>query len=138
MLIVVAVISLLAAIAVPRIGQQVAESKVRQAATVVAGDLEQAVALAARARRPITIRCDCGDRVLLVRDRGVADSIRLRRSFATGSGIEVTTMTLLPDSVVVFPTGILSDTLAVRLIGADGYERVVTLSRAGRVRVVRP
>jgi prepilin-type N-terminal cleavage/methylation domain-containing protein len=138
MMIVVVVLGILGLIAIPRISKQVNESKIRQAASVVAGDLEQAVSLAARSRRPLVIRCDCPNRTLLLRDRGAADSVRLRRSFNVGSGLEVTTMTLTPDSVVVFPNGILSDTLAVRLDGPDGYTRTVTLSRAGRVRVVAP
>lgn len=136
MLIVVVVLSLLAAIALPRIGNQVARSKVRQAATVVMGDLEQAVALAARSRRPIVVRCDCANRTLLLRDRGVADSVRLRRNLGPGSDLEVTTMTLLPDSIVAFPSGVLSDTLAVRLDGPGGYSRTVTVSRTGRVRLL--
>lgn len=138
MLVVIVVMGLLAAIAAPKIGSQVSRSKVRQAATVVMGDLEQAVSLAARARRPMVIRCDCGTMTLMLRDRGAADSIRLRRSFAPGTGMEVTTMTLTRDSVVVFPSGVLSDTLAVVLTGPDGYTRTVTLSRAGRVRLVTP
>jgi prepilin-type N-terminal cleavage/methylation domain-containing protein len=138
MIIVVVVLGILGLIAIPRISRQVNEAKIRQAASVVAGDLEQAVSLAARSRRPLVIRCECGTRTLLLRDRDAADSVRLRRSFALGSGLEVSTMTLTPDSVVVFPNGILSDTLAVRLDGPDGYTRTVTLSRAGRVRVVAP
>jgi type II secretion system protein H len=138
MLIVVVVMGLLAAIAAPKIGSQVSRSKVRQAATVVMGDLEQAVSLAARARRPMVVRCECGTLTLMLRDRDAADSVRLRRSFASGSGTEVTSMTLSRDSVIVFPSGVLSDTLAVTLTGPDGYSRTVTLSRAGRVRLVTP
>jgi type II secretion system protein H len=138
MLVVIVVMGLLAAIAAPKIGSQISRSKVRQAATVVMGDLEQAVTLAARARLPMVIRCECGTMTLLLRDRGAADSVRLRRSFAPGSGMEVTTMTLSRDSVIVFPSGVLSDTLAVVLTGPDGYSRTVTLSRAGRVRLVTP
>lgn len=138
MLIVIVVMGLLAAIAAPKIGSQVSRSKVRQAATVVMGDLEQAVSLAARARRPMVIRCECGTMTLMLRDRNAADSVRLRRSFAPGSSMEVTSMTLSRDSVIVFPSGVLSDTLAVVLTGPDGYSRTVTLSRAGRVRLVTP
>jgi type II secretion system protein H len=138
MLIVVVVLGLLAAIALPKVGSQVARSKVRQAATVVMGDLEQAVSLAARARRPMVIRCDCANLALVLRDRGAADSIRLRRTFAAGTSMEISTLALSRDSVIVFPSGVLSDTLAVTVTGTDGYARVVTVSRAGRVRLVTP
>lgn len=138
LLVVVVVIGLLAAISIPKIGSQIQRSKVRQAATVVMGDLEQAVSLAARARRPMVVRCDCDNRTLIMRDRDAADSVRLRRNLGTGSGVEIATMTLSRDSVIVFPSGLLSDTLAVVLTGTNGYSRTVTLSRAGRVRLVTP
>ena len=138
LLIVVAVIAILAAIAFPRIGQTVARSKVTQAATVIVGDLEQASALAARSRRPVVVRCECNDLTLLVRDRGLADSVRVRRFLGTGSGLEIATMTLSRDSVVIFPSGIVSDTLAVTLTSRYGYTRTVTLSRGGRPRLLPP
>lgn len=138
LLVVVVVIGLLAAIGIPKIGMQVQQSKVRQAASVVMGDLEQAVSLAARARRPMVVLCDCNGLTLLMRDRDAIDSVRLRRNLGPGSGVEITTMTLSRDSVIVFPSGLLSDTLAVVLTGTNGYSRTVTLSRAGRVRLVAP
>ncbi len=138
LLIVVAIIAILAAIAFPRIGESVARSKVAQAATVVVGDLEQASALAARSRRPVTILCDCANLTLLVRDRGLTDSVRVRRFLGTGSGLEVATMALSRDSVVIFPSGIVSDTLAVTLTSRTGYTRTVTLSRGGRPRLLPP
>lgn len=138
LLVVVVVIGLLAAISIPKIGSQIQRSKVRQAASVVMGDLEQAVSLAARARRPMVVRCDCANRTLVMRDRDAVDSVRLRRNLGSGSGVEITTMTLSSDSVIVFPSGLLSDTLAVVLTGTNGYTRTVTLSRTGRVRLVAP
>jgi prepilin-type N-terminal cleavage/methylation domain-containing protein len=138
LLIVVALIAILATIAFPKIGQTVARSKVAQAATVIVGDLEQASALAARSRRPVIIRCECTDLTLLVRDRGLADSVRVRRAFGPGSGMEIGTLTLSQDSVVIFPSGIVSDTLAVTLTSRYGYSRTVTLSRGGRPRLLPP
>lgn len=138
LLIVVVVIAILAAIAFPKIGETVARSKVTQAASVVVGDLEQASALAARSRRPVVIRCDCPGLTLLVRDRGLADSVRVRRFLGAGSGLEVGTLALSRDSVVIFPSGIVSDTLAVTLTSRYGYSRTVTLSRGGRPRLLPP
>lgn len=138
LLIVIVLLAILAAIAMPRIGQRVARSKTSQAATVIVGDLGQAVTLAARTRRPVVIRCDCANRTLLVRDRGQSDSVRVRRFLGPGSGLEVAALTLRPDSVVVFPNGMVSDTLAVTVASPHGFVRTVTLSRGGRPRLMSP
>ena len=55
---VIVILGILAALATPRVYQTVARAKVKQAAGVLATDLEQAVALAGRSRKPLVFTKD--------------------------------------------------------------------------------
>ena len=55
LLMVIVILGILAALATPRVYQTVARAKVKQAAGVLSADLEQAVALAGRTRKPMVV-----------------------------------------------------------------------------------
>ena len=137
LLLVVVCLGILTALAAPKVGRTVARSKVNQAAGVLAGDLEQAVSLAARRRRPMVLTTN-GAGSYTVRDRATSpnDSLRLRRVLSIGADAGVTTMTFSPTTVQIFPTGTLSAPLTVTLTGA-GHTRSVTVSTAGLVRAAQ-
>ncbi len=137
MIVVIVFVGILAAMAAPKVGQMVARSKVNQAAGVVAADLEQAVTLAGRRRRPMVISIEAAGRYI-VRDRATspADTVRLRRDLAVRSDAGVTTLTFAPATVTIFPTGLVSSQLTVTLTGR-GNTRVVRLSAAGQVRITQ-
>lgn len=134
MLMVIVVLGILGTIAFPRVSRAVTHAKVREAANVVAGDLENAVSLAARLRRPMTLASSGTGYIVRDRATAPADSIRLRRNLAMGSDIGVTQVQFTPSTVLIYPNGLVSALVQVQITG-NGLTRTVTLSPAGLVRV---
>jgi type II secretory pathway pseudopilin PulG len=134
LLVVIVFVGILIAMAAPRVSLLVGRNKVNQAAGVVAADLEQAVTMAARRRRPVVLTIESAG-TYTIRDRAAsgADTLRLRRNLAVGADAGVTTLTFAPATVSIFPNGLVSAALTVTLTGR-GNSRTVTLSAAGQVR----
>lgn len=133
LMIVVAVMSILTVIAVPKVGETLRRARVHRAASVVAADLERAFSLAARGRRPIVLSCDCGSLRYRANDAS-GNTLRFERSLASGNELNVVTMTFNPATVTIVPSGRSSQALTVT-IASGGISRRVTLSTAGLVRI---
>lgn len=135
MMAVIVVLAVLTTLTAPRVYRLVTRYKVNQAARLVAADLEQAVTLAARARKPIRITLE-GTNVYTLRDRATspADTLRLRRSLSMTGDQGVETMTFSRSPVHVFPNGTTDGALTITTTGA-GLTRTITLSPAGQVRL---
>lgn len=114
--------------------QLIVHTRVNRAAAAVAADLETALSLAGRTRRPVRISFDAERSVLTVADRSGAQTY-LRRPMDSSTEFRLRTVTFSAPSIDVFPTGLTSGVLRVTL-GADGYSRQLTVSRAGLLRVV--
>lgn len=135
LLMVVAILGILTAFATPKIYQNVNRSKVNESAGVVAADLEQAVTLAARARRPVRLtRLDETTYVLRDRADSPGDTLRLRRSLVRTGDAGIESMTFSRNPVQVYPNGTTDGAVTITLNGA-GHSRTVTLSAAGQVRI---
>jgi prepilin-type N-terminal cleavage/methylation domain-containing protein len=135
LLAVIVILGILAAMSTPRFYRTVSRAKVNQAVGIVAGDLEQAVSLAARRRAPVTLDLESSTAYTL-RDRvtsGVG-TLRLRRSLALSGDQGVNTIAFSRTPVQLFPNGTTDGALTVTLTGA-GFSRTVTLSAAGQVRI---
>lgn len=134
MLVVIVMIVILASIMLPQISGTVTRAKVRETANIVAGDLEQAVSLAARLRKPVVLTWSGNQ--YLVRDRATApaDTVRLRRSLSLRSDLGVSQVQFTPASATIYPNGLVSTALEV-VVTSGGYTRSITLSPAGLVRV---
>jgi prepilin-type N-terminal cleavage/methylation domain-containing protein len=134
LLLAVVMLGILLAIGAPKVYQLTTRSKVNQAAMTVAADLEQAVSLAARERRPVTITLEATGRYV-VKDRATSpdDTVRIRRdlNFRTDGGVRL--LAFNPATVTVFPNGMVDQSLIVT-VSSDGYSRHVTMSAAGQVR----
>lgn len=132
---VIIILGILATLASPKVYRTVTRSKVNQAAGVVAADLEQAVSLAARQRRPVQLSLESAGTYTL-RDRATSpgDSLRLRRrlNMAGDGGVEVMTFSRTP--VQIFPNGTTDGQLTVTVSGA-GQSRTILLSPSGQVRI---
>lgn len=135
MLLVIVMLGLLSAILMPRVSRITTHAKLNEAAGVIAGDLEQAVSLAARLRKPVTVTYLSGGKYT-IRDRATSpnDSLRLSRDLGLTGDQGVATIAFTPTTVTIFPNGLVSAALLVRLTTADGFSRHVTLSPAGLVR----
>ena len=134
---VLTLIAIMTAMAVPRIGRIMQANRVSRAAVTIASDFEQAFGIAARFRRPMRISCVCGSGTYTIADR-TGGTVRLSRSLVGDA--DLGTMTLdfeLPVSEVVdvFPSGVSTALLRVRITSGVST-RAVTLSTAGQVRII--
>jgi prepilin-type N-terminal cleavage/methylation domain-containing protein len=133
-LIAIVIIIVLAAMAAPATAKQLRRSRVNQAASVVAGDLENAVSLAARLRKPVRITPTSATS-FTVADRRTHEVIQ-RRELGADTEWKVATLTFSTTAVDVFPAGITSGSLTVTL-SEGGYSRQVRLTPAGLAQVIR-
>ena len=136
MLTAIAIAGIMTALALPEVGRIVAHSRVNQATSVVAADLELAFSLAARQRRPVRITIDDATRSYTFTDRATA-AVLARRVYDMNSEYKLSALSGSVASVDVFPTGVASgpDTITVRV---GNYSRRVAMSRTGQVRVLDP
>lgn len=133
LVIVVVLIGILAAIAVPRLGSTVARERARRGAVDVATQLEYAFAVAARMGKPVVVQYDAAAGALRVTLRS-GDTLR-QTLLGKGSEYAFTRVEFSPVApVVVFPSGISSASIHVAL-GDSAWVKTVTASRAGQVRV---
>lgn len=138
LLIVMVLLGILLAIAVPQIRHITTRSRVNQSSSLVAADLAQAMSLAARSGRPLTLAQEDPSQYS-VRDRNAPpnDTLRLRRNLRNWSDFGVMQLDLTPASVTFYPTGTTSATLVITLT-SDGYTRQITMTTAGQIQVVTP
>jgi prepilin-type N-terminal cleavage/methylation domain-containing protein len=134
LVIAMALFALVTVFAVPRASEAMRIATVDRASRVVAIDLEQALGLAARHRAPIRVRQPNGTRQIVAQNRNTSVVYRTTNLEEDTGGLDVETLTLNPTSVDVFPTGQVSAALTVT-IGSGDYQRTVTLSQAGQIRV---
>lgn len=130
-----ALIAIMAAIAVPKVGGGLRTSRVDRAASLVALTLERSFTLASRQRRPVVVACDCPNGAIEIRDLS-SGTIYLRRGFGPDTELMVDTLLLSEASVTVSPQGVSNLPLTVH-IASGTSARNITLSTAGLVRVVR-
>lgn len=129
----VATMGIVMLMGIPRLATAARHSRVNQAATVVAGDLELAFSLAARQRRPVRISYASGASDFLIADRGSGTVFR-RRALTSESEWKLSSVSFSQPAVDVFPNGSASAPLTVAL-RSGGYSRQVTMSRVGLVRI---
>jgi prepilin-type N-terminal cleavage/methylation domain-containing protein len=132
-LITIGILAILVGALAPIVSRQVSHSRVNNAAQVIAGDLEQALALAARQRRPVRVTVDPAQRSLLIADRANGQAIA-RKAYGSVSEYKLQTLSSAPATIDILPHGV-ATSAATLTVGIGGYSRRVTLTRAGQVRV---
>lgn len=132
----IVIISILTAMSIPPITSLLDRARVNHAAVVVAADLQNAFAMAARQRKPVRLACNCANGVYTVVDRP-SGTLRLTRSIVGENETGAATLAFSPSPVDIFPSGVASAPLTVTLT-TRGYSRQVTMTSAGQVRIVRP
>ncbi len=136
MLVVITVLGVLLAMLLPKTVQVLTRAGTGQAAGLVALDLERAVTLAGRERRPVRIACDCANGSYTVADR-TTGTVLITRRIAGGNGqLSVQSVAFSASPVDIFPSGMASGPLTVTL-SSSGASRQVTMSGGGFVRLVR-
>ncbi|MBA2292500.1 MAG: type II secretion system protein [Gemmatimonadales bacterium] len=135
LVLVVVILGILAAVALPNIGVLTAKEKASRAAQVLQVDIERAFAIGARLRKPVRLEFTNASLLYEVRDIGTS-TVRLTRRLDGTSDFGVATMTAFPAIIHISPNGIADDTLNV-IVTSRGTTREISMTRVGLVRRVR-
>ena len=135
LIIVVAIMSILAAMAGPWISKIVRHNRVNRAAMVITADLQNAFASAARQREPVRISADAATKSYQFVDRQTVKVLKIRSFYGDTSEYRLSKLVFTPAIIDVFPTGVSSAPVTVDLGNGD-YTRRVTASTAGFIRMV--
>jgi prepilin-type N-terminal cleavage/methylation domain-containing protein len=134
LLIVIVILGILSTMTGPAISRIVRHNRVNRAATVIASDLQNAFAVAARQREPVRIQADEATRSYQFVDRKSGAVLRIRTFYGDTSEYRLTSLKFNPATIDVFPNGVSSNAVVIDLANGD-YSRRITASTAGFVRV---
>jgi len=132
LLVVMLIVSVVAGITYVRMQPSLERARVRGAASVLAGDLQYAQVMAARLRRPMVISMNTTALTYQIADR--AGAVYRMRDLSTAGEYALGELQATPATLEVFPNAIAAQG-ATYTVGANGYRRRVTFSRAGQIRV---
>jgi prepilin-type N-terminal cleavage/methylation domain-containing protein len=133
MMVTVSMLGIMVGMVAPNVSKDISHSRVNSAARVVAGDLEQALSMAGRQRRPVRVVIDGSAKEIRLTDR-VSGQLISRRAFGGVSQYKLYSVAGSPSTVDLLPHGVATASTIVTL-SAGGYSRTVTMSRGGHVRV---
>ena len=108
--------------------------RVNRSATLIAADLQNAFAVAARQREPVRIQADAPTRSYQFIDRKSGAVLRIRTFYGDTSEYRLTSLVFTPATLDVFPSGISSAPVTISLANGD-YAKTITASTAGFIRV---
>ena len=131
---VVSILGVLATLAGPAMSRIVRHQRVNRSATVIAADLQNAFAVAARQREPVRIQADQATRSYQFIDRQTGAVLRIRTFYGDTSEYRLTSLRFTPATLDVFPSGLSSAPLTVDLANGD-YSKRITASTAGFIRI---
>ena len=132
-LIAIAILAILVGVLAPAVSRQITHSRVNEAAQAIASDLESALSLAGRQRRPVRVTVDPAERALLTVDRASGQVIT-RRAYGAMSDYQVGALSASPASIDILPHGV-TTSAATFTVSSGTYSRQVTVTRGGVVRV---
>lgn len=132
---VVSILALMATITGPAMSRIVRHNRVNRSATVIAADLQNAFAVAARQRQPVRIQANAASRSYQFVDRATGEVLRIRTFYGDTSEYRLSSLVFTPATIDVFPSGVSSSELTVDLANGD-YVRQVKVSTAGFIRVL--
>lgn len=135
LIVVVFIVGVLATMTGPAMSRIVRHNRVNRSATVIAADLQNAFAVAARQREPIRIQANSATKSYQFIDRKTGAVLRIRTFYGDTSEYRLTRLVFTPSTIDVFPSGISSAALTVDLANGD-YVRQVTASTAGFIRML--
>jgi type II secretion system protein H len=135
-LVVVVILGIMAGIAGPAMSVMVRHNRVNRATMVITSDLQNAFAVAARQRQPVQIQADSVNRSYQFVDRKTGTILRIRTFYGDNSEYLLNSLVFTPSKIDVFPNGVSSAPLTVKLANGD-YSKQIKASTAGFVRILR-
>lgn len=133
MMVTVSMLGIMVGMVAPNVSKDISHSRVNGAARVVATDLEQALSIAGRQRRPVRVVFDGSAKEIRLIDRTNGQLIS-RRALGSLSEYKLYSVAGSPSTVDLLPHGVATASTIVTL-SAGGYSRTVTMTRGGHVRV---
>ena len=133
MLVVMIVIGILVAIALPRMGTILRHERVNRAAQVVEQDLQNGFAMAGRQRAPVRLTFYPSELKYVFTNRSTGQVLQTRL-LGVGNEYSLTALSSTANQVDVMPNGIGSTSFVVTVTNGD-YARTVTATSAGFVRM---
>lgn len=133
MLVTVSMLAIMVGMAAPNVSRDITHGRVNGAAQIVAADLEQALSLAGRQRRPVRVTVDNALKEIVLTDR-ITGNLISRRQLGDVSEFKLYSVDGAPATVDLLPHGVATTGLVVTLTAGD-YSRRVTMTRGGYVRV---
>jgi type II secretion system GspH-like protein len=117
------------------VGRSVGHARVNRASSIVAGDIEQAFAMAARQRKPIRLTFVSGTQSYTINDRA-SGAILVARSFGPTAEVSLSGLSASATILDIYPSGLASgsDTVTLQL---GTYSRRVTVTRVGLIRGIQ-
>jgi prepilin-type N-terminal cleavage/methylation domain-containing protein len=131
---VMAILGIMASFAGPAFSRIVRHQRVNRAATVIAADLQNAFAVAARQRQPVRIQADQNTRSYQFIDRKSGAILRIRTFYGDTSEYRLSKLVFTPATIDVFPSGVSSAAIVIDLGNGD-YNKQITASTAGFIRI---
>lgn len=135
LIIIVTILGVLAGIAGPKTSMIVRHSRTNRAATVIAADMQNAFAVAARQRMPVRITAHAPSKSYQFTDRETGKVLRIRSFYGDTSEYRLSRLQFTPTVIDVFPSGVSSAPVVIDLANGD-YARRITASTAGFIRMV--
>ena len=133
MMVTVSMLGIMVGMVAPNVSKDISHSRVNRAVRVVATDLEQALSMAGRQRRPVRVVFDGSRKEIRLIDRTSGQLIS-RRVLGDISEYKLYSVAGSPSTVDLLPHGVATASTIVTL-SAGGYSRTVTMTRGGHVRV---
>jgi prepilin-type N-terminal cleavage/methylation domain-containing protein len=134
MLVVIVILGVLSAMVGPAMSRVVRHNRVNRSATLIAADLQNAFAVAARQREPVRIQADASTRSYQFVDRKTGAVLKIRSFYGDTSEYRLTSLVFTPAVIDVFPNGVSSTAATIDLANGD-YSKQITASTAGFIRV---
>lgn len=135
LLIIVVILGIAATMMGPAMSRIVRHQRVNRASMIIVSDLQNAFAVAARQRMPVRVQADSTSRSYQFVDRKTLAVLRIRAFYGDTSEYKLSTLQFTPTTFDVFPNGVSSSPVTIKLANGD-YTRTITASSAGFVRIV--
>lgn len=126
------IVGIVAAISVPKMWDIGNQNRVHRASQGLQIEAQQAFAIAARNRSPVTLRWSSA--TAEVQLTNLAGTTIYRRRAVTGYGLLASEVTVTPAVFTVFPNGMARDSLIIT-IARSTHTKSIHVSRAGMVQV---
>ncbi|HEX6693567.1 MAG TPA: prepilin-type N-terminal cleavage/methylation domain-containing protein [Longimicrobiales bacterium] len=135
-LIVVIIIGIVAAIAIPQVGRTLAATRVQRASSVLAADVQRAFSLAAQRRSPVQVSVDTAGRTFYVRNLA-RDTTYLMTNYGSSSELALSQLAATDTTFRIWPNGLANTGVAITMRTPGGARRIA-VTRAGQVRITTP